>query len=406
MQRKLFFLFLLGFLWLMRVDAYAQQNVGIGITTPDASAILDLTATDKGMLVPRMTTAQRLAITTPATGLLVYDTNLSQFWYFDGAIWVPLSSGALGPTGPTGLPGANGADGTTGPIGPTGIGIQGPTGPTGLPGTAGTNGVTGPTGLPGTAGTNGVTGPTGLPGTAGTNGVTGPTGPAGPVGCASNNYVIKSNGTSATCGIIYDDGINIGVGNAAPTQKVDITGNLRFSGAIMPNGLAGSAGQVLTSAGAGLSPTWTSATNNLYNQVYQDFGTAQNTINSATWVVLSGLSRTIAVTGNAKILIMTDGGIQNTSGVSDNFTVIDIAVYRDGVLLPDGAYKRITAYNEWSLVSVIQFWSLGVMLNETAGTHTYDIRASESMSSGADAYVNGNGTSVLQGSMYIMVVYQ
>ena len=42
---------------------------------PDASAILDVQATDKGMLAPRMTTAQRTAIASPATGLLVYDTD-------------------------------------------------------------------------------------------------------------------------------------------------------------------------------------------------------------------------------------------------------------------------------------------------------------------------------------------
>ena len=53
----------------------SQNNVGIGTTTPDASSLVDMTATDKGMLVPRMTTAQRLAIVNPANALLVYDTD-------------------------------------------------------------------------------------------------------------------------------------------------------------------------------------------------------------------------------------------------------------------------------------------------------------------------------------------
>jgi hypothetical protein len=210
--------------------------VGIGTNTPNGSAILDLTATDKGMLVPRVTTIQRNAIVTPATGLLVYDTDYSQFWYFDGTIWVPINGGAMGPTGPTGASGVNGA---TGPAGPTGVGLTGATGPTGSPGMAGANGVTGPTGAtgigltgatgptgtPGTAGTNGVTGPTGTSGTAGTNGVTGPTGPTGsigatgPVGCATNNVIIKSNGTNGTCTVapIFETASgNVGIGTIYP----------------------------------------------------------------------------------------------------------------------------------------------------------------------------------------------
>jgi hypothetical protein len=74
----------------------AQQNVGIGITTPDNSALLDLTSTNKGILVPRMTTAQRVAIVTPATGLLVYDTSLQQFWYYNGTAWTALAGGGGG----------------------------------------------------------------------------------------------------------------------------------------------------------------------------------------------------------------------------------------------------------------------------------------------------------------------
>jgi hypothetical protein len=62
-------------------------QVGIGTTTPDASAALDVTATDKGFLMPRMTTAQRTAIASPATGLQVYDTDTKSFWSYDGAAW-------------------------------------------------------------------------------------------------------------------------------------------------------------------------------------------------------------------------------------------------------------------------------------------------------------------------------
>jgi hypothetical protein len=51
-------------------------------------------ATDKGVLVPRMTAAQRTAIATPATGLLVYQADGAMgFYYFDGIAWVVLTPG-------------------------------------------------------------------------------------------------------------------------------------------------------------------------------------------------------------------------------------------------------------------------------------------------------------------------
>ncbi len=73
------------------------QNFGISDVethTPDPSAVLDVYSTTKGMLVPRMTTDQRLAIQTPANGLLVYDTDIKSFCYYDGSkgLWKILTT--------------------------------------------------------------------------------------------------------------------------------------------------------------------------------------------------------------------------------------------------------------------------------------------------------------------------
>jgi len=70
--------------------AEAQNNVGIGILTPDPSAILDLSSTDKGFLVPRMDSLQRNAIATPANGLIVYDSNYECLYYYKGNTWKSL----------------------------------------------------------------------------------------------------------------------------------------------------------------------------------------------------------------------------------------------------------------------------------------------------------------------------
>jgi hypothetical protein len=68
----------------------SAQNIGINATgaAPDKSAMLDVSSTDKGMLVPRMTSAQRTAIELPAGGLLVYQTDSpAGFYFYDGALW-------------------------------------------------------------------------------------------------------------------------------------------------------------------------------------------------------------------------------------------------------------------------------------------------------------------------------
>lgn len=75
-------------------DSYGQ--VGINTVTPNVSSMLDISSTNKGLLIPRMTSAQRLAIITPATGLMVYETTTNQFFYFDGIVWKPLSSTTSG----------------------------------------------------------------------------------------------------------------------------------------------------------------------------------------------------------------------------------------------------------------------------------------------------------------------
>jgi hypothetical protein len=77
---------------------YLSQNVAINATgaAPAASAMLDITSTTSGLLIPRMTTAQRTAIAAPATGLKVYDTTTGTFWYYDGIVWVEILNGNIG----------------------------------------------------------------------------------------------------------------------------------------------------------------------------------------------------------------------------------------------------------------------------------------------------------------------
>jgi hypothetical protein len=79
-----------------RARITASGLVGIGNLAPDASALLDVSSTTKGMLIPRMTTAQRDAIASPATGLLIYQSDgTAGFYYYDGG-WKAVSPSTSG----------------------------------------------------------------------------------------------------------------------------------------------------------------------------------------------------------------------------------------------------------------------------------------------------------------------
>lgn len=135
-----------------------SQNVGINPTgaAPNSSAGLDVDFTNKGLLIPRVSltsTTDAITIPSPATSLLVYNTNAAMtsgaigYWYWNGSAWVQ----AIGPAGPTG--------------------------------------------------------------------------PTGPVGCASANYIMKSNGTNAVCTtapIFETAGGLVGIGTTAPNMKLEI----------------------------------------------------------------------------------------------------------------------------------------------------------------------------------------
>ena len=75
----------------LTATTYAQ--VGIGTTTPDASSALDITSTTKGLLIPRMTETQRDAISSPATGLMIYQTDGTVgFYYYNGSSWSEVAA--------------------------------------------------------------------------------------------------------------------------------------------------------------------------------------------------------------------------------------------------------------------------------------------------------------------------
>ena len=92
---NLVWLAVLGFIILFSVNNSKAQSVAINATgaAADPSAMLDVSSTTKGLLIPRMTIAQRHLIL-PVTGLMVYQTDgLNGFYYFNGLVWELISTG-------------------------------------------------------------------------------------------------------------------------------------------------------------------------------------------------------------------------------------------------------------------------------------------------------------------------
>jgi hypothetical protein len=87
-MKKILFSILLPVFYCGAIDA---QSVGIGTNAPKASALLDVTSSNKGVLLPRLTTAQRKAIVNPERALLVFDTDKGAFMLYDGGSWKILA---------------------------------------------------------------------------------------------------------------------------------------------------------------------------------------------------------------------------------------------------------------------------------------------------------------------------
>ncbi len=72
---------------------HAQVAINTDGKNPDASAMLDISSSDKGILIPRMTTAERNRLgSIAATALLVFDTDTGSFWFYNGTAWEQLIS--------------------------------------------------------------------------------------------------------------------------------------------------------------------------------------------------------------------------------------------------------------------------------------------------------------------------
>jgi hypothetical protein len=114
----------------------------------------------------------------------------------------------------------------------------------------------------------------------------------------SGRTVNVTNTVNFDAGTLFLDGTNdrVGIGSTTPTERIDVTGNVKFSGALMPNNTAGTAGQVLVSGGAGNPPIW------VWNNTYiGDIKTGIQSADHYGWVKLDGrVKSTLTATQQAQ----------------------------------------------------------------------------------------------------------
>lgn len=338
------------------------QNVGINAagTAPNTSAMLDVESTTRGLLIPRVAlTAVNAAgpITSPATSLLVYNTATA------GTAPNDVTPGYYFWNGSSWTRLATGA--------------------------------------------NDDWKLTGNAGTSAANNFIGTT--------DAIDFVARTNNTER---LRVTSAGNVGIGNNSPSERLDVTGNVEYSGALMPNNLPGTTGQILTSggannpsvwlgqgtsgqfltsAGAGAAPSW----GELGQSSTTYFNTGGIALVSASWTYATGFPVTITVPANCKTMVSVDIGVL-FQGTNANNQYCDIALFVDGAFTIDGGYYRtagsgaLANVDAWKIVNMTQTFNL------SAGSHTLGVIGIKS-TNGAVTF-GGDGTSVLQGEMTVTFI--
>jgi len=203
---------------------------------------------------------------------------------------------------------------------------------------------------------------------SGTSGTTGPTGPSGATG------VTGPTGTGTT-------------GPTGATGVTGVTGVTGATGVTGPTGTgSGTTGQNVTDA----------------------YGTSTMTVPSTmtTFTVIPGLTQTITVPANCKVVIQTSGSMVTQETGTTGYTVCNFAIHVDGVISPNAGYEKVCAANNDGLAGMIAGWSFGKSYTLTAGSHTIDVRVKFAQGGPAlaSALVSSDNTGVMQGVLTVSII--
>lgn len=170
----------------------------------------------------------------------------------------------------------------------------------------------------------------------------------------ATNIFIGNGAGVANAGIAVVNN-NVGINRAVPTERLDVNGNLKFSGALMPNNLAGTAGQLLSSSGAGIAPTWVAAP---AAQLNADWNSTTSPTQILNKPIIGGLNNMVAKftinganIGNSQIFDNGTGvGVSTTTPkytlhVNKTGTSGIASLFGNGVLVTDNTSPRFVLEN-------------------------------------------------------------
>ncbi|MBP6846254.1 MAG: hypothetical protein KA201_21015 [Kofleriaceae bacterium] len=165
-----------------------------------------------------------------------------------------------------------------------------------------------------------------------------------------------------------------------------------------PPGQTGQTGQTGNTGPAG--PAGTTGQN-----LYEIYGTGQLAVTSAftSYVLIPGLQQVITVPDNAAVHVSTNGGIQCTA-VGTAYSVVDVAIFVDGIASNQGGVRRVVAANSAAVGQMISSWSMARSYNLAPGNHTVEVKVIAPDPNAATANVSSATAPQLQGVLTVLVL--
>lgn len=285
------------------VPSFAIAQVGIGTNSPVASAQLEVVSTTKGFLPSRMTTAQRNLISSPATGLIIYNTSTNSLDVYSGAVWISFGIGLGTQSNNTSLGSDVLTSNTTGSSN-VGVGYQA-------------------LNLNTTGGYNVATGYQSLKGNT-----------TGSYNIASGFWALRSNGTGTG---------NVGIGFGS----IYYNSGGHYNTATGYNSLFNTLGSYNVGVGYNSLQTNTTGTNNTAIGASSDVGSATLTNSTAIgYGAIVATSNTIQLGNGSVTSVKTSGAISTTSNITATGSIgagtaspsanaaLEVSSTNKGLLLP------------------------------------------------------------------------
>jgi len=137
---------------------------------------------------------------------------------------------------------------------------------------------------------------------------------------------------------------------------------------------------------------------------FDAYGTAQavSLITTTTYTLIPGLTQTLVIPANCKVIVSTNGGVQCTAG-GVAFAAVDIGIHVDGVPSPQAGQQQIIASNTDAIGQMLVYWGMTKTYTLTAGTHTIDVRYRDSGAGTADGNVSGTNP-LIQGVLTVTII--